>query len=275
MISTLKHLYGVLKWKIAKNTTRWQLNCICCPVCKSKMQHVDSNTRFNIVCCTCCGHATTSIQLNESELDILYDGLSYWQKDKGHQGIINFWEGNWDDFLRPRLESIYDHAKFSDISSKNVLEIGCSEGKLLHELNNRGHKVLGFECNKTLAEMGSRAFSLPIKGERFTAEKLEGEKFDLVLAYHTIEHVANVGKIVSDLSTATARNGKLVAELPIETIYNNPDHIHYFTEKSIQILFCVYYSKVEIVRNGFIDGKGDYTKSVYVIASNPTGMKYN
>jgi len=67
----------------------------------------------------------------------LYDGLGYWRKDKGRQGIKTFVEGNWDAFLKPRLESIYSHTHFTDLPPRKILEIGWSEGKLLHELKQR------------------------------------------------------------------------------------------------------------------------------------------
>lgn len=235
MFNLIKKSYAILGWKIVKYTGKGRVCRVCCPICRSSIEKIATNARFTILRCTCCGHATTSFQLEQEELAVLYEGIGYWRKDKGHQGIVSFLEGNWETFLNPRLESIYEQARFSDDSTKNVLEIGCSEGRLLYELKNRGHKVLGFETNKTLAERGSTTFSLPIVSEGFSACKVDGEKFDLVLAYHTIEHISDVVAIVSDLRSVTADNGILVAELPIETIYTNPDHVHFFTEKSAEM----------------------------------------
>ncbi len=260
---------ALVRWKVAKYLSMGRVRAVSCPVCGSATEVANADTRFSVVRCTSCGHATASRTPHDEELQALYDGLVYWHKDKGHGGIESFTEGNWDAWLAPRLDSIYRLAGFVDTPPKQVLEVGCSEGRLLYELRLRGHDVFGYECNAQIAALGSHAFSIPIAGEGFAASKVAGRWFDLVLAYHTLEHVGDVVAMVRDMASVMKPEAKMVIELPIETVYDNPDHVHFFTHQSIRLLLGRVFLTVDLFPHGFIDAHGTQIDSAFAIASGP------
>ena len=264
---------ALFKWRMAKYLSIGRGSTVRCPVCGDKTELADPDTRFSVVRCTACGHATASRMPRDEELQALYDGLVYWHKDKGHGGIQSFTEGNWEGWLAPRLDSIYELAGFADTPPKQVLEIGCSEGRILYELKLRGHDVLGFECNAQVAALGSRTYSIPIMGEGFAASKVAGRLFDLVLAYHTLEHVGDVASMVRDIASVMTPVGRAVIEVPIETRYGNLDHVHFFTHQSLRLLIGRFFETVDLSPNGFVDANGTQIDSVIAIASDPKNTK--
>jgi len=269
LISSTIARYGALvRWKLAKYFSV-RTNSVLCPACGDPTRMIGKNARFPLVKCETCGHASVAHMPHDEELRLLYDGLRYWRDDKRHQGICSFTEGDWTGYLAPRLHSIYTLAGFADGTPKSVLEIGCSEGRLLAELKKHGHDVLGYECNADLAARGSSTFGVTIVGAGFTAAQVVGQSFDLVLAYHTLEHVANVARMVEDIALSLNPDGKAVIELPLETVYDNPDHVHFFTHESIRALFGRYFQDIILHPNGFKDSHGNYIGSVYVVTSSP------
>jgi 2-polyprenyl-3-methyl-5-hydroxy-6-metoxy-1,4-benzoquinol methylase len=265
---------ALIRWKLAKYLSRGRGSAVKCPVCGDKTEIADPDTRFSVVRCTACGHATASRMPCDEELRALYDGLVYWHKDKGHGGMQSFTEGSWEGWLAPRLDSIYRLAGFADTPPKQVLEIGCSEGRILYELKLRGHEVLGYECNEQVAALASNTFSIPIAGEAFAAPKVAGRSFDLVLAYHILEHVADIVAMVRDIAAVMKPGGKAVIEVPIETVYDNPDHVHFFTCQSIRLLLGRLFETVELSPNGFVDANGRQIDSAFVVASGPKANEH-
>jgi len=265
---------ALVRWKLAKYLSRGRRSAVPCPVCGGKTELANAVTRFSVVKCTACGHAAASRMPRDEELQALYDGLVYWHKDKGHGGIRSLTEGNWEDWLAPRLDSIYKLAGFADTPPKRVLEIGCSEGRILYELKLRGHEVLGYECNEQVAALASNTFSIPIAGEAFAAPKVAGRSFDLVLAYHILEHVADIVAMVRDIAAVMKPGGKAVIEVPIETVYDNPDHVHFFTCQSIRLLLGRLFETVELSPNGFVDANGRQIDSAFVVASGPKANEH-
>ena len=208
-------------------------------------------------------------EIDSDELMTLYSDVSYWYQDKHHQGIISLIDGDWDTFINSRMRSIYELAGFNDDNPLNVLEIGCSEGRILYELNNRGHNVIGVECNAKIAELGMKHYGITILTQQFCTDQFEKNKFDLVLSYHTLEHVTDVVNFVKDIANVMKNNGVLIVEIPIEKDRQNKDHLHFFTEESVKMLFCKFFTDLAIHSNTFYDSRKVQIKSVHVIAKNP------
>ena len=101
--------------------------------------------------CSQCNHVYARQLPDDQVLGSLYGDVSYWEKDRMHQGITTMQESaEWDIYLKARLGILQrlDLLPATTSSSKSVFEIGCAEGMLLHALKKRGMTVAGCEMNR-------------------------------------------------------------------------------------------------------------------------------
>lgn len=135
-------------------------------------------------------------------------------------------------------------AKLKIPRNAKILDVGCGRGKLLQRM-----AALGF-CNLT----GIDPFlSHEIHdGERLRIrkcglEELAGEKFDLVMFHHSLEHVPDPGAALRIAAGLLAEGGKCLVRLPVvayawEKYGTNwvqldpPRHMWLPTEKAMKIL---------------------------------------
>lgn len=118
-----------------------------------------------------------------------------------------------------------------------ILDIGCSDGKLLLELRRRGFPdVTAHELNKECKRhLQSRGIPLLAKGQTF----------DFIVLSHVIEHVDDLGQIKSFVDEVAANGALLYVETPNRReyarypkhIYSNREHINNFDLFSIRRLF--------------------------------------
>ena len=92
-----------------------------------------------------------------------------------------------------------------------VLDIGCGEGAFLDQLKGKGHKTHGIELNPAGAqrcrEKGHHIFS---KMHRDISLDETGGQFDLVSAFHVLEHVTDPVGFIKD-AMRLARPGGFIA----------------------------------------------------------------
>lgn len=129
-----------------------------------------------------------------------------------------------------------------------VLEVGCGRGELLAGIAALGHRVQGVEPNATarsqaaargLAVTGGFAEDLP------TLPGVAGERFDIVLMQHVLEHFRDPIGILGHVRDLLVPGGLLVCEVPNHaslgfaaygSAWFHTDagrHLHFFSERSL------------------------------------------
>ena len=113
-------------------------------------------------------------------------------------------------FQRRRMEPINDKLN----SNMRVLELGCSAGYFLYTLKPHVKECLGIELNQENArfvnnELGIRTYTQPIEQTPIP----EGY-FDLVSAFHVVEHVEDPIALLSTLRRYLKPEGWLYVEVP-------------------------------------------------------------
>lgn len=100
---------------------------------------------------------------------------------------------------------------------KHVLEVGCAGGQTLAYLKDRGAEfAVGIECSPDVADIArKRGVDQVIVGD---IESLDlgfpEESFDLIVAGHVLEHLADPWKVLRKLRTLLRTGGQIVGALP-------------------------------------------------------------
>jgi len=128
-----------------------------------------------------------------------------------------------------------------DLNGKRVLEIGSSSGYFLEMLSRAGAEVVGVELN---AEYGDYARSLGFTVSSEPVERiLFAYEFDLVVMFHTLEHVYDPMSVIQAVHLALVTGGSFMGEVPnqddwrikifdnevVKRFHYDPNHYYYFS----------------------------------------------
>lgn len=104
-------------------------------------------------------------------------------------------------WLRRKLANLYFNQIIRNVSISqgyHVLEIGCDQGELTELLKKCSCSVIGVDCNSKAIKKSGKPFL-----QVMDARDLEFPdcSFDLVVTVHTIEHIPEIQKTVSEIET--------------------------------------------------------------------------
>lgn len=129
-----------------------------------------------------------------------------------------------------RKMAVYDHIK-------TVGEIGCGAGWNLWWFHQDGKKVIGTDYSPGLTEAG-RGIGMDIRTG--TMDQLSGERFDVLLIPHVLEHMPDPLAALQGAAKLLAEDGLLHVEVPdardVCLGMLQSAHLWYFTPKRLQHL---------------------------------------
>lgn len=207
-----------------------------CRVCNSDNNPSVSNKAYK---CSDCGHIY---------IDYSGDGIHYHKtlyRSKGHEGTRGSDEvkdGKFTDAFHDRRRNICER-RIQKIQSyldecDTLLDIGAGGGTFLNMVKDKVSVAEGTEvsdiCAQNLTNEGYKVYH-----GAFTQMDID-KKYDLVTCWHVLEHVQDIKSFPEKVHKITDKH--FVFEVPIKRKLRNPDvnfdgHYHYFSEKSIRILF--------------------------------------
>ncbi len=130
-----------------------------------------------------------------------------------------------------------------------MLEIGCSYGGMLAAMRDAGWTVHGMELDARAAEYARQTYKLPVSSASIESDEADlARPYDVIAAYHVIEHVVDVAPFVARLRSLADDGSLLVLKTP-----NNrslaarggvawwqwamrPEHVHLFSPASLRLL---------------------------------------
>lgn len=242
-----------------------------CTVCGSKPDRVEHFGLYTALDhCGECGHVYNRKMPKQRILNVMYGKFDYWIRDKEHQEIRAIEPGpHWEGYLGARI-GIARRTGVLNGTPKRFLEIGCSEGILLHELQRTGHQALGCEMNAPLAQAGMKALGVEIRSEPFEKLAVEPASFDGVLSFHSVEHMTDLQTVFGKIARILKPGGSVLIEVPIgPEEYPNYEHVQFFTKTSLKRLLEIYFEEGEILENRYMNPFGIEVASLYGIGRRP------
>jgi SAM-dependent methyltransferase len=238
-----------------------------CPICHATGKFEYRNKSTPLFRCRSCDHVYARDLPDDGELHALYGDFSYWEKDRFHQGITAIQESEqWRIYLDARIGILQKLGLMDPAPSrtKTVFEIGCAEGMLLHQLSKCGFEVAGCEMNREVAAQGQKNLGVKILTEPFEETALTPQSFDLVMSFHTLEHMRHPLDVLAKAAEILRPDGAILIEVPCgEEEYENTDHLHFFSENSLRLLLQNHFDEAEILPNGYTNSSGVAIGSIY------------
>ncbi len=187
------------------------------------------------VCCAACSFMAYSPRPSEPEVSAKYAYLKRVEPDVGGQAGLDSRALRSDKIRAARVfERCRSHAGFA--GTLRVLDYGGGNGKLLRPFVDEGHSCYIIDYNDN-----------PISGVTKICDDMGSfpgeDMFDLIICSHVLEHVSDLGGLVTFLRRHLDPSGLLYAEVPQEIwaglrLEADPvTHIDFFTAGSLSRLF--------------------------------------
>ncbi len=206
----------------------------------------EDSVTLTSVCCTACSFMAYSPRPSEPEVSAKYAYLKRVEPDVGGQAGLDSRALRSDHMRAARVfERCRPHV--SSAGALKVLDYGGGNGKLLRPFVEEGHSCYIVDYNDN-----------PIPGVTKICDDMGSfpgdDTFDLIICSHVLEHVSELGTLVTFLRRRLDPGGLLYAEVPQEIwaglrLEADPvTHIDFFTVGSFSRLF---------LENGFdiLDGR--------------------
>lgn len=161
-------------------------------------------------------------------------------------GFIQWRQAHGSRLRRTASRRLRDFARRVKMPPGRALEIGCSTGEALQELQRRGWSSYGIEVSRAALDyLRQTAPGVEtICGIDMKAFRPKVEQFDLVMAFHVVEHIPRLKSFIADAYDVCNPGGYLYIRLPHWNDWSRlvmadawpgyvTEHFHFFTRQSI------------------------------------------
>lgn len=162
--------------------------------------------RFSLTRCAVCGVGITTPPPSSADIVALYPPTHY---------------GNGGPRYRPAAEHLsawFRRHRATWISRLHppgaVLEVGCGHGYMLAAMRGRGWKVQGVELHEASAAYGRNVLGLPIAVGDFTTLGFSPESFDVIVFWHSFEHLPDPMGALRETVRLLRPDGLLIVAVP-------------------------------------------------------------
>ena len=123
-----------------------------------------------------------------------------WARAPGHD---SYWRFHRDQFLR-----------LLPPPGRRTLDIGCGEGRLTRDLQERGHDVIGIDSSPTLvAAARELATSMDVRVADATAIPLDDASVDLAVAFMSLHDMDAMPSVLKEVARVLEPGGRLCAAI--------------------------------------------------------------
>ena len=207
---------------------------VACRVCGShSLRPICDLPDFWVAGCVRCGHGSTVYRI--------------WSADNQER----FTKAKWTEtrgILRDVTEAMA-WRRYADLRpfepGHDLLEIGCGTGEFLHVAQQMGHRVTGLDTSPEVARyVGERYREVDIAVGDLSETQFAAGSFDVVAAFHVLEHVPDPGNLLAQVFPLLRPGGILYVRVPnLDSWYRRAlgrnwwgfcvEHMSHFTAQSL------------------------------------------
>ena len=127
-----------------------------------------------------------------------------------------------------------------------VLEIGSGHGFFLDIMKRNGFDIIGYDISKEKRKYSKKVTDVPVYDININEKIHVGNKFDIVVLFHTLEHITEPITLLKNIKKLLKPKGKILIEVPnsddfhlklnkfYKEFYWERAHIHYFNPKILK-----------------------------------------
>jgi len=221
-----------------------------CPSCQHPQfdnyliceDHTVSHESFALVKCTKCELVFTNPRPRAGELHKYYQSETYISHTDKANSLVN---------TIYKLVRVYTLAQKRNLvkgfkANGTILDYGCGTGDFLRSMQNKSWSTFGLEPNTDAQEIAKQknTGSIVSNISEFSADI----SFDVVTAWHVLEHIADLRETLKSIRKKIAKGGYLIVAVPNLNSYDAstyaekwaaydvPRHLYHFTQASLQNL---------------------------------------
>lgn len=221
-----------------------------CPVCRDTeysnflicKDHLVSGESFALSKCAQCGFIFTNPRPDKQEIGRYYRSDQYISHQGKANSLINVL------YMLARVFTLRSKYRLVRRLSKGryILDVGCGTGDFLAHCRKKGWEVAGVEPDE---QARSRAESVPGIRVRGSLQAMDqGEKYDIVTMWHSLEHIHDLNGTLDRLHGLLAKKGVLLIAVPNHlsldaVIYGEhwaawdvPRHLYHFSPDTLRQL---------------------------------------
>jgi len=258
-----------------------------CPVCGhassellfrqsfQKLDGIGLLDGYDVVACQGCGMTFAENIPSQGTFDEYYRGLSKYAYE--HRAGKESPEDEWR--LRQVARNI---ASFIPHRDTRILEVGCSNGRLLGFLKEAGYKnVFGLDPAPDCAELARKVYGVEVfTGSLFDAP-VRDHGYDFVILLQVLEHIRDVVPAVAALRRFLSPDGILYVDVPDATKYVaereapfqefSTEHINFFSPTALKYLMeASNFRTIEAKSAALTDLKGKPVPIAFGVFQNAT-----
>jgi 2-polyprenyl-3-methyl-5-hydroxy-6-metoxy-1,4-benzoquinol methylase len=144
-----------------------------------------------------------------------------------------------------RLNQMKDFADRFGLAGKKILDIGTGKGEMVEVLEEAGMIGIGLEASPSSIEEGKSASRKVVQGYIGEVSEIDGAPFDAFISLNYLEHLPEPGRVIQNIYKNTTDNAVGFVTVPnfeyllkTRSLYEFvPDHISYFTKKTLAYAF--------------------------------------
>ncbi len=190
-------------------------NCGCTKF-EQLFQAHDFDTALNsypIRRCRQCGLCYTG-EVTDDELRVIYSRSYYGSEKAKFLSLIEMLVKIGHQRQAKKILDLYYDQQSGAVAAErdiSVLDIGCGRGLLLQEFDKLGANCLGIERNEF---PGTGAHEIAVHVGALHDSELSGKCFDIIILWHVLEHITELGTLFEELPRHLNPGGLLVISVP-------------------------------------------------------------